>query len=543
MKSRFVVVTSPLVLLGLSTVAVAQVPLPDAGRILQENRSLQVEPLAPSVNFDIAPDALNEQAPGGPQVTLQSIVFSGNSLFSDAELMAVVGLVSGRSLDLAGIRGLANQITRHYRDAGYLFAQALLPPQRLSDGQLQVQIVEGRYGQVSASGDPALAGAAEAMLNGLEPGAVIESGDLERSVFLLGDLPGLDVTPVMRAGSEMGTGDLDVRVREGERWSGRVGTDNHGNRYSGTYAVTADLTFNRLLVVGDEVQIQTRLTDESTWLGQLAYSLPLGGDGLRGTLSYAHTDYTLGEEFDGFTGTAEVTRASLSYPLMRSSRTNLIIDGAFQYKDLDDNGALAYNKGTSSKSLPLTLQFDHRDGLFGGGVTYGAASITPVQMKTRQSILGLSSLDDEYSFTKFNVQVARLQSLGNGFSLLGNLRGQYADRPEIDGSEAFLLGGPSGVRAYPSGEGPDARGLLGQLELRYAVDAHLSPYAFYDAGSTPNGDATDRRTISGAGVGVRYNRQGFSLDISSAWKISGGDARSDDRQRAPRIWMSASYRF
>jgi hemolysin activation/secretion protein len=533
----------PFIALGLSLPVAAQVPAPDAGRILQENQPSQPQPLAPLVDFSIESEPLSEGASGGPQVTLQAIEFNDNSVYSNAELLAVLGPVIGEQFDLAGIRALANRLTQHYRNAGYLFAQALIPAQRMADGKLVLQIVEGRYGQISTSGDPELAAAAESLLQGLESGAVIESSVLERQIFLLGDLPGIDVTSVMSAGSEVGTGDLDVRVSEAQRWAARVGADNHGNRYSGAYAATADLAFNRLLMAGDAIQLQARLTDEETWLGQLSYSLPLGGSGLRGTLSYAQTDYTLGEEFDGFTGTAKVSRVGVSYPLLRCSASNLMLSAAYQYKDLDDNGVLAFNKGASSKGLPLALQFDHRDGLLGGGVSYGVATLTPVQMKTHQSILGLPLLNEEYSFTKLNLQIARLQRLAAGFSLFGSLSGQYADRSEIDGSEAFLLGGPGGVRAYPAGEGPDARGWLGQLELRYAFDRYLSPYAFYDSGSSPNGDANERRSISGAGVGARYSRQGFSLDVSSAWKVNGGDARADDRQRDPRVWMSASYAF
>ena len=114
----------------------------------------------------------------------------------------------------------------------------------------------------------------------------------------------------------------------------------------------------------------------------------------------------------------------------------------------------------------------------------------------------------------------------------------------MDGSESFSLGGPNGVRAFPTGEGSDSRGWLAQLEMRYAIDAHFSPYAFYDAGSTPRvGADSNKRNLAGAGIGLRYNRDAFSMDLSSAWKVQGGDANSDDKQRDPRVWFTMNYSF
>ena len=137
-----------------------------------------------------------------------------------------------------------------------------------------------------------------------------------------------------------------------------------------------------------------------------------------------------------------------------------------------------------------------------------------------------------------------MQRLTNQLTLFANVSGQYADKRDLDGSESFSLGGPNGVRAFPTGEGSDSRGWLAQLEMRYAIDAHFSPYAFYDAGSTPRGGVdSNKRNLSGAGIGLRYNRDAFSMDLSSAWKVQGGDANSDDKQRDPRIWFTMNYNF
>ena len=519
----------------------AQTP-PDAGRILQDNLPQSIQPIAPSVDFTVEGQPLTDAAPGGVSVMLNTIRFTDNSIYSESELMAVLGNVLQKEYDLAGLRQLANQISLHYRNTGYPFASAIIPAQNMSEGVLVIQLIEGRYGSVSTSGDTSVASYAQPFLNVLEAGTVIESSMLERSTLLLGDLPGIRVVPVMRPGAEIGTGDLNVQVYEEPRFSGSMGLDNHGNRFSGEYRGQTDLRYSRLFMLGDEVSVRALYTSEDTWLGQLGYSLPLGYSGLRGHVSYAHTDYTLGKSFNGFYGIAKVSSIGVTYPLIRSQRTNVVLSASYQYKDLEDSQTMGAYKTANNQSFPIGLQFDLRDSLAGGGITYGLVQVTPGQIEAKDLLFAGS--DDRYSFTKTNLQIARIQRVNDQFSVFANLNAQYSDKRDLDGSESFSLGGSNGVRAFPVGEGSDSRGWLAQLELRYAIDNHFVPYAFYDAGSTPRGGVdNDRRNLAGAGIGVRYNRDVFSMDLSSAWKVEGGDANSDDKQRDPRIWITAGYRF
>lgn len=516
---------------------------PDAGRILQDTLPQTLEPLAPSVDFTVEGQPLTEAEPGGVTVTLTAIRFTDNTVYTAEELMAVLGDVLGQDYDLAGLRELANQISLYYRNTGYPFARAIIPAQNINDGLLEIQVVEGRYGEVSTSGDARVAADALPFLKALTPGSVIESTQLERSTLLLGDLPGIRVVPVMRPSAQAGAGDLEVQVYEEPRLNGSVGVDNHGNRFSGEYRGQAALSFNRLFMLGDELTFRGLYSSEDTWLGQIGYAAALGYSGLRGNISYAHTDYELGKDFSalGATGLAKVTSVGLSYPLVRTQRSNLVLAGSYDYKELEDKRTQdAFNSKKRVNALPVSLRFDHRDGLGGGGITFGNVQVTPGRFK--QS----SNNDDKqsYSFTKLNLQVIRLQRVSDQISLFANLSGQYADRRDLDSSESFSLGGPNGVRAYPVGEGSDSRGVLGQLEMRYAVNMHLSPYVFYDAGSTPRGGVDgDSRNIAGAGIGVRYTQDGFSMDFSSGWRVNGGDANSDDKQRKPRLWFSMNYGF
>lgn len=535
-------------LLHFSPAAQAQVP-PDAGQTLQQLQPpiaapRESQPLKIQAPLDSAPIA-----PGGAAVILNTVKLSGNSVFSEETLRAALGDVTGKTFDLAGLRGLAQRITDVYQAGGYPFARAILPPQDLANGDLRIEVIEGRYGVVQAQGDDSvLAQQASAFLDGLLPGSVIASAPLERAALLLDDLPGIQTSATMRPGTQAGTGDLIVQVARDQRVRGDIGLDNAGSRYTGKNRVRANVDINSPFLLGDQLTVRALLSEEKLWLGSLGYSLPLGTSGLRGNVGYSHTSYELAKEFASLhaNGTAKVASAGLSYPILRSQKANLTLIATYQSKDLHDNrDSTRTYESKSSQSMPLALQFDYRDAF--DGITYGSASWTPGKLKLDA---GLTAVDDYKSngrFHKVNLDVVRLQSLPAGFNLMAHLSWQQANK-NLDSSEKLSLGGASGVRAYPSGEATGDEGGLAQLELRYDAGAY-TPYAFMDAGritvnAKPVVAGDNRRSLSGGGLGLRYQRQAWSADVALAWRSIGGRSLSEtNSDPKPRVWLNVEYRF
>lgn len=395
---------------------------------------------------------------------------------------------------------------------------------------------------------------AQAFLARLAPGDVIETGSLERSLLLLSDQPGVTVSPVIRPGQEVGTGDLVVNLTRTPMFRGYLGMDNQGNRYTGQNRVRADLQADSPFTLGDQMSAQFLYTEEDLWLGSLSYSLPLGHSGLRGQAGYRHTYYELGEEFAGLDahGTADVATLGLSWPLVRTRETHLVLELSYQHKDLEDHqDATGTHNDKRSDLLPLTLQFHHRDSQ---GITYGTFAYTAGNLDLDARLRAadkISGTDTRGHFDKWNLDLARLQRTDiTGLTLFGRASLQRAAK-NLDSSESFLLGGASGVRAYPQGEGSGDEGWLLQLEARYRLNA-AEPFVFYDAGrvqinarrgSIRPAVTSNTRSIAGAGLGIRYNHGPLNLSTAVAWRTRGGEPESDSRDSDPRLWATAGWRF
>ncbi|MFW9605499.1 MAG: ShlB/FhaC/HecB family hemolysin secretion/activation protein [Pseudomonas sp.] len=534
----------------------AQVTAPDAGRLLQQQQIAPELPVQRSIELQQVPQLLNKFAPGGASVLITDITFVDNSRLSREQLLAALPPEAlTQPLDLSGIQSLADAFSGIYRNAGYPFARVFVPAQKMKNGALTLQVVEGRYDQVTAKGEAATAARAQGYLDaGLPSGAVIETAALERTMLLIADLPNMSTAPLMQPGDKQGTGNLVLNVDAPRRVSGEVGVDNHGNRYSGAYRTRASVQVDNPFIVGDQLQLSASVSDEKTWLGSAAYSLPVGNSGLRSNTSVAHTYYELGKEFASSqsNGTADVLSSGLTYPLIRSQQFNLNLSTQWQYKRLNDRQD-AVNSDTQkhSNSVPVTASFDVRDQVLGSSaVTFGSLTYTRGKLILDRTLRSTDATTAQTAghFGKLNLDVARLQGLPADFSLYTKASAQWSPAGKnLDSSEGFGLGGPTGVRAYPVGEGYGDAGWMTQIELRYSLGS-VAPYAFYDTGSVkiksnPWDNATNSRTLAGAGVGVRYQYDALSIDTAAAWRTAGGAPQSDSRNTTPTVWANVGYKF
>jgi hemolysin activation/secretion protein len=476
----------------------------------------------------------------GPTVRLQKVEFSGNRSVSSEKLTTVLGDLSERDLDIAGLLALADKVTAFYRKEGFPFAVAVLPEQRVDDGDILIEIVEGQYGKVSTSGPTDLAEPAQSFLRRLSPGNAIRTSELESALYTLDDVPGVTIRPIMRPGQDYGTADLEVEVAEDDPWSLTLRLDNHGSRYSGRHRARGDFVANGLLTFGDEVSAQLLYSDENLLLGSLRYEIPVGSSGLRYGVGYARSTYDLGRGFEGFTGIADIVTVDLGIPVIRSLDTNVAAKISFKYSELDDRLNGVSYEAKESWSITPSLDFSLLSEAFGGSVTVGSIGLTMGDLASTEptSVSG--------TFSKMNLAVARVQNLpalpqsSGQNTLFTNFTVQKAFSA-LNASEHLSLGGVTGVRAFPSGEAPSETAAIIQLELRHRIGA-VEPFVFYDHGWS-EGTSGVSRSLSGAGIGLRAEFEGLVGEVLAAWPGSGGAPRSEPYEEAPRVWLSLSSVF
>lgn len=552
---------SALTIILLSSLSAHAAPVaPDAGQTIRE---LQKQPeLNPPKA--VAPVRLEgEVAPKGPanndvRIVVKAIHVSGNSVFTAGELEVLVANLIGGEHTLAELDQSTARITAYYRERGYLVARAYLPEQEIKDGVVVINVLEGVVGQQRLNNQARLTDVrAKGYLSGSESGDVLQSKPVDRALLLLADTPGVGgVRATLQPGASVGTSDLIFDLTPSAPYTANVELDNYGNRYTGEYRLGGALALNSPLKIGDQLSLRALTSDQNLTYARIAYSIPLGGSGLRMGAAFSDIHYRLGKEFAVLLAHGTATSSSLYavYPFIRSLTSNL--SGTLTWEDKKLNDQTGAPISVIDKRVQLAnfgLAGNHQDALGGAGVSSFDLSLVSGRLSMDATSLALdaapTSAQSNGMFTRLAYNLNRLQRLTDTNTLSVALSGQEASK-NLNSSEKFSLGGAYGVRAYPQGEGSGDAGWLTTLELRHSFKDMLQGVVFYDAGSVMINRnqfvvGTNTRNISGAGVGANANLSGAQIKAYLAWRTSGGQPTSEPAtlNRNPRLWVQGSMPF
>lgn len=538
----------------IATTSLAQVA-PDAGQVLRE-----LPPASGIADPQVPPLPPPEQeipalADTGKKAFVRTVVIEGNREIPTFELQPLVGSLAGTDRSLRELEKAARRITAYYRARGFAVARAYLPAQDITEGDVTIQVVEGRIAGHRVSNSSLLSdGRVQAYFDNLAAGEVVRSSIIDRGLLLLQDTPGVGGSrATLQPGASPGTSELLIEVQPAKAFNARITADNHGSRYTGVHRLSGTFAVASPLRMGDRLDVAALTSGRELTYGRLAYQLPVGSDGLRAGAAFFETHYKLGHEFKALDACGSARSASVfaTYPFLRSRLRNLSGIFTLEEKRLRDE-VRATATDTEKKLATASLGFSYslQDAWFGGGITSIEVSFAPGRLRIASldaRALDAISARTDGDYVRFTYVLSRLQRLTDRTFFSAIVSGQQA-RKNLDSSEKFSLGGANAVRAYPSGEAYGDEGWRGTLELRQTLWSRVQGVLFYDAGKVtlnkePFGQtARNHRTLSGAGFGVNTGWSAVQLKASAAWPIHGGDPTSIPRaaSHSPTLWLQAS---
>lgn len=546
------------VCLSDSRLAIAQtIPRPDSGQLLPATQA-PPPPSSSAPSVVVAPP-VEPAPPKLPEARLvvSSISVSGNTVFSEPELLALVADalkskvetkrgITGTPLSFAELQALADRITAHYRTRGYLLAQAYLPAQEIVQGQVRIAVLEGRISRVNLSNESRhTEGTVKSPLANVPIDTPLYNPTLERGLLLLSDLPGSSVQATLKPGASVGTSELDIQVKDKQLVSGDISLDNQGNRYTGEYRLGAGLKLNSPLRLGDTLDLRLIGAGKGFNYGRLAWQMPLGASDLQVGIAGSAMNYSLQKNFANLQahGGANTASAYALYPLIRSRFTNLNAQLTYERKNLDDRVDITASVATKTLgSTQIGLSGSRYDNFGGGGLNIGAITLVTGQLSldAAAQLIDAAGLRTQGSYNKTLLQLARTQRLSDQWNLHGQINGQVASK-NLDNAEKLSLGGSQTVRAYPQGEAPVDDGWLTTIEVRYSPSPPWQLALFHDSAqgklqNSPQAITGNERRLSGSGIGITYTHaNGLNMQASLAWRD--GDAPTSDSDLSPRGWL------
>lgn len=446
------------------------------------------------------------------------------------------------------LQDVASKVAAYYRDHGYILAQAFVPAQQVADGEVVVQVLEGRLSGVVVEGNKGYsAKTLERPFRDLV-GAPLDKDSIESALLTLTNYPGVTAFGVLGAGRDVGTTNLTLRVQGEDPFRAETVLDNYGTEFAGEYRGQVTLTFNDPLGRADRLKL-TGLYARSTSTGSshgayggLDYEIPMFSP--RDSIRFIHLTnaYNVGAAASVVTtsdseGDTQVDELAYRHDFARTRLGSASVGLAFNLKSASFESPPAVVYDDKLTTARLDAQWERIDTRFRGvnriafAYTHGFNDLFGSMgaydpAATNAGTSTVSRLGASGEFDKFAIQLQRLQRISQFTSLVLRVDGQFTNDPLVS-LEQFSMGGPDTVRAYPVSEVLAEKGGVASLELITAVPGLARRPAFgnYTWGQVlqfslfadyARGDLNEPLTVSdggevelaGAGASVQFSVPG-----------------------------------
>jgi hemolysin activation/secretion protein len=445
----------------------------------------------------------------------------GNSVFTDAELLAIAKPYVGQQIGAEDLEDLRRKFTRHYIDAGYVNSGALLPDQMIEEGRVVFEIIEGVLGDVEITGERRIY---DSYLEGrirLSAGPPLNVDDLQRRLRIMLDDPLIhrldaELTP----GLSPGEGRLKLAVEEEPRASLVARVDNALQPSVGGEQIGMDLLLRDLTGFGEIVSFSPSLAEGFVEIdGQFQVPVSVHDTRLFGRMLYSRSRI-VEEPFNALDIESETYEFGIgvSQPLYRAPGKTLtaslghdyrvnktfLLDNPFSFSEGAEDGRTAVSalRGTlewvdrsQEQVIALRSVVSLGTGLFDATTHSGERADSEFR-----SVLGQAQWVRRLGDSDARV-VARGQAQWTGDRLLP--------------MEKFSVGGVASVRGYREDLQTGDRGWNASLEFQIPI-AELPPLfegaggsgltviPFIDAGRAWNVNDNSNETLLSVGAGLAW---------------------------------------
>nr|VFJ55034.1 MAG: Hemolysin activation/secretion protein [Candidatus Kentron sp. DK] len=445
-------------------------------------------------------------------IRVKRFTFEGNTVITDEELAAEAAPYTRRAINLRDLEALRMQLTRLYRQRGFIGSGALIPDQQIGDdGRLRIVLVEGKLGTVAINGlDRLNRGYLLPVFQKMRD-SPLNMGDLEVTLRSLESNPRLKkLRGKIRPTGTLGVADLDLKAEENA--AGYLHWHFNNHRPPSVGAEQAGISFgtHNLSGRGDALALKLGHSD--------------GGSSYSAAYSYP---------FQGALGDIGFHYSRQSAVLVETPFDVLDIEGKTEEFGLRLTRHGLFKAG---RRHHLSLAFQHRrsassllgqDFSFAPGVRNGKSRVSVLRLEYRLSLRhkdwgmamgntlswGLDTLGATVNqnapdgrFVSWAGALEMVRKLGRNTDLVGRVTAQISPDPLLP-LEKFPVGGVNGVRGYRENHLVRDNGVKASLEVgRRFNDGKARLLGFVDWGRAWNSEdySPSGEEIASVGLGLEW---------------------------------------
>ena len=471
---------------------------------------------------------------------LRQVTYNSSEILTPEEIHAVTAEYIGRKVTVKDLQAMAEKITSLYQQKGYMTCGAVLPPQRIHEGVVEIRLIEGKTGGITITGNQHTRAGYITDRLGLKSGEVTNTDKLNRDLRWFHGTNDVQLRVVVKPGKQEGTTDYEIIAFEPQNQTVTLYMDNDGYDSSGRWRQGIFYTL-RSLTGSRDVLRATFLRSQGTRAWSLGYSVPISQKGMRLELDYSanKTEVTNGE-LKPFGVEGKSTSYSLTWRVPFQITEHSRHEAGLQYA----HQTAKTEAGHGTKSIvPWVDDKIQRIIPYVSFTHYGDNSVF---YHKHSFVFSRSSELDGKSDT---ARIYRLNSFWQkryqgGQFLQARLDGQWSSSSFLTASSnRFFIGGVNSVRGYEEGFIGGERGLSAGVEYHIPLDKarYFSVFPFFDWGTVAGDTAPEHRTLMSAGFGfeARYRNCYSTLTVGFPLKKDFYEKRQD----SARIDFSVAATF
>ena len=487
------------------------------------------------------------------RVHVKSFSLDGEVPVTASQREKVLAEYTGPGKTLADISAAARALEALLHDEGYSFYRVVLPPQKIKDGAIQLQVIQFQIGSIQVTGNKYYS--AENIrhsLPGLQAGMSPNMPVLQRHLQIANASSAKNATILIKEGKQQDAIDAEIQVRDRDPVSIYTALGNTGSDDSGDWRLSFGYQHANLFDRDHALTLSYTTSPEDTGDVQqtgIFYRLPVYSLGSEMSAYYIDSTVDSGtvSDFD-VSGAGEFAGLHYKYAFPKYGELSHSISAGLEDRYFDNDVLfLGVNLGVPVRSRPISLTYAGQWKKQGRQLDFSVSWAANV---------GGGSHNDKFDYRvnragadvywqAFRYSLDYQHPFDNGWEFKGYVRGQWSDDQLIPG-EQFGLGGRYSLRGFEERELSGDNGIMLQAEAWIPFDKPgLRPYVFLDVGKVdlnqgiPGRNRSDSAGSVGAGMEWKINRNNY-LSTSLGHVI---DGLYDTGSGHTKLHLQYIYRF
>jgi hemolysin activation/secretion protein len=475
-------------------------------------------------------------------VKIQNVEVLGSTVFSKPEIEEAVKPFIGQQARFEQLLAIRTAVTDMYTKRGYTTSGAFLPPQDVSKGVVNIQVVEGELERIEVKGLHRLRSSYVRQRVERSAGKPINLSRLETALQMLQVDPLFtSVQAELKSGTIPGRSVLSLTLKEARPITSSFTIENRDSPSVGSIRGSSNFGYQNLLGFGDKLTAQVGYTSGANSF-DVGYSIPLNASDGTLSLRYANSDSRIIEEpFSPLDILGKTSTFSLGYrqPIvntpkqeftlgfsadLRDSQTYLLRDIPFSFSTGPEDGksrvaVLRFSQDwidrTPQRVLAARSQFSLGVGAFGATV---------------------NNTGVDGRFLSWVGQFQWAQNLGQDVISIARIGTQLTPDSLLP-LEQFSIGGVDTLRGFRQNQFVADNGITGSVEVRFPLvknsswgSLQVAPFVDFGKVWNNNGIGVDNSLFASTGLSLRWQISNFAVRLDWGFPLNSIRKQGDSLQ-------------